>query len=135
MNLLLNSLLSCPLKPISSKPNVSPPGYATSRLHSATSCTTCKTNKIWLPRQRLLKDRKTNFRLIIYSRSFTNPEKLVKIGPVDFEIIGLTGIVKIKKTKAEHMTTKKLLSSRCVRIFTYLIVQLNSYSTYQTLLR
>jgi len=93
MNLLLNSLLSRPLKPISSKPNVSPPGYATSRLHSATSCTTCKTNKN-------LKDRKTNFRLIIYSRSFTNPEKLVKIGPVDFEIIGLTGIVKIKKNKS-----------------------------------
>jgi len=43
--------------------------------------------------------RKTNFRLIISSHSFTNREnlpKIEKIGPVDFEIIGLTGIVKNK---------------------------------------
>jgi len=33
--------------------------------------------------------KKNNFRLIT-----TNPQNLAKIGPVDFEIIGLAGIVK-----------------------------------------
>ena len=33
----------------------------------------------------------------IYLHSSTNPENLAKIGPVDVEIIGLTGIVKNKK--------------------------------------
>jgi len=37
--------------------------------------------------------------LIIYSRSFSDPENLAKIGLVDFEIIGLTRIVKNKKPK------------------------------------
>jgi len=37
---------------------------------------------------------KTKFRLIIYSHISTNPVNLVKIGLVDFEIIGLIGIVK-----------------------------------------
>ena len=45
--------------------------------------------------QRTLRDRKTNFQLIIYSHIYTNPENLGKIGPVDVEIIGLTEIVKI----------------------------------------
>jgi len=36
-----------------------------------------------------MRDRKTIFRLIIYSDSSTNPEKLAKIGSVDFEITGL----------------------------------------------
>ena len=47
-----------------------------------------------------MKDRKkTNFRLIIYSHSSTNPENLAKIGPVILEIIGLIliGIVKNKE--------------------------------------
>jgi len=43
--------------------------------------------------------KKTNFRLIIYSHSSTNPENLAKIGPVILEIIGLIliGIVKNKE--------------------------------------
>jgi len=44
-------------------------------------------------------DQKTNFRLINYSHSSNNPKNLAKIGLVDFEIIGLTGIVKKKKQK------------------------------------
>jgi len=57
--------------------NVSPPGCATSRLHPATPISSVdKTNKNWLPRQRPLRDRKTNFRLIIYSLSSTNPDNL-----------------------------------------------------------
>jgi len=42
------------------------------------------------------KAKKNNFRLIIYSRSSTNPENLATVGPVDFEIIGLIEIVKNK---------------------------------------
>jgi len=34
----------------------------------------------------------------------TNPENLAKIGPVDFEIIGLTGIVKINKKRNRSKT-------------------------------
>jgi len=37
---------------------------------------------------------KNNFRLIIYSNSFTNHHNLANIGLVYFEITGLTGIVK-----------------------------------------
>ena len=37
------------------------------------------TNKICLPWQRHLRDRKTNFRLVIYSHSSTNLENLAKI--------------------------------------------------------
>ena len=40
-----------------------------------------KANKNWLLWQRPLKDQKTNFRLIIYSYSSTDPENLAKIGP------------------------------------------------------
>jgi len=54
-----------------------------------------KTNKNWLPRQRPSSDRKTTFRLIIYSHSSTNQENSAKIDPADSEITGLTGIVKI----------------------------------------
>jgi len=46
-----------------------------------------------------LRDRKTNFRLITRSHSSINQENFVKIGPVDFDIIGLTGIVKNKINK------------------------------------
>jgi len=53
------------------------------------------TNKNLLPRQRPLRDRKkTNFRSIIYSHSFINSDNLAKIIQVDFEMIGLTEIVK-----------------------------------------
>jgi len=42
-----------------------------------------------------LRDRKTNSRLIIYSRGSTNPENLAKIGRAKFEmIVGLAEIVK-----------------------------------------
>jgi len=46
--------------------------------------------------------KKTNFRLIIYSHSSTNPENLAKIGPADFKIAGLAEIVK-KETAAKHV--------------------------------
>jgi len=41
---------------------------------------------------------KNNFRLIIFGHSSTKPENLAlaKIDPVDFEIIGLTGMAKNK---------------------------------------
>ena len=42
-------------------------------------------NSLWLS--------KTNFRLIIYGHSSTNPANLAKIHLVDFEIIGVKGIV------------------------------------------
>jgi len=58
----------------------------------------CRT---WLPRQRPLNDRGAKFRLFIYSFSSTNRANLVKIGPVDFQIIGATEIAK-KETTAEH---------------------------------
>jgi len=43
-------------------------------------------------------------RLIIDSHSSTNPENLAKIGQVDFETIGLTGIVKNKKIRNSSKT-------------------------------
>jgi len=74
------------------KSNVSPTGWATSRLRPGRPCT--KTNIIWLPCQLPLRDRKINFRLIICIHSSTNAENLAKIGQLDFEITGQTGIVK-----------------------------------------
>jgi len=53
-----------------------------------------KTNKSWLPWQHPLRDLKGNFRQIIYSHRSAKPDNLAKIGLVDFEIIGLTEIVK-----------------------------------------
>ena len=90
------------------RPTFSPPGCATSRLRPANQLhflpyanaiyrtspelsSTDKANKTWLPWQRLLRDRKTNIRLIIYSRGPTNPADLAKIGQVNVEIIGLKG--------------------------------------------
>jgi len=64
------------------KPDVQPP---TSRL--------CQQQQILVGR-RFSRDRETNFRLFIHSHSSINPENLAKIGPVDFAIIGLTGIGK-----------------------------------------
>jgi len=49
----------------------------------------------WLPWQRPLSD-KTNARLIIGIYSSTKPGNSAKIGPVDFKITGLAGIVKNK---------------------------------------
>jgi len=40
-----------------------------------------------------LRDRKTNFRSIIYRQGSTKPENLVKIGQVHVEITGLREIV------------------------------------------
>jgi len=57
------------------------------------------TDKNWLSWQRPLSDRKTNFRLVIHMHSSISLQNLAKIGPVHFEIIGLTGIVKNKKQK------------------------------------
>jgi len=37
---------------------------------------------------------KTNFRLITTSHRSANPENLAKIGQADFEIIGLTRVVR-----------------------------------------
>jgi len=62
-----------------------------------------KTNKNWLPWQHSLRDRKTYFGLIISSYSSTNPENSAQIGPVDFEIIGSTEIVKKEETAADHI--------------------------------
>jgi len=60
-----------------------------------------------------MRDRKKlNFRSIIHSHSSTNPKNLAKIGPVDFEIIGLTVIVKKQETKAEHIARKPAFNSR-----------------------
>jgi len=61
------------------KPNVSPPGCATIRPCSTNTIyrmspelsSVDKTNKNWLPWQCLLRDRRTNFRLIIYSHNST----------------------------------------------------------------
>jgi len=54
-----------------------------------------KANKNWLPRQRPLKDRKTNFRLIMYSHISINPEICRSvIGLYDFEITDPTKVVK-----------------------------------------
>jgi len=68
-----------------------------------------KANKNWLPQQRPMTDRKTNFRLTIYSHSSTNPEILAKIGPLPFEINGLTGIVKNKYKIRNRSRTCSLL--------------------------
>jgi len=48
---------------------------------------------------------KTDFSLIIYSPSSTNPENLVKISLVDFETTGLTGILKIIFLKRNRSRT------------------------------
>jgi len=49
--------------------------------------------------------KKTNFRLIIYGRSSTNPANLAKIGQVDVEIIGLKEIFKIDKQNVGQSST------------------------------
>ena len=51
-----------------------------------------------MPRQRPLRHGKqTNFKLIIHSHSSVNPANLVKIGPLDVELISLTAVVNNKK--------------------------------------
>ena len=54
---------------------------------------------------------KLNFRLNIYSHSSTKHENLAKIGPVDFEINGLTGIV---TNKYEIRNRSRTYSAPCV---------------------
>jgi len=51
-----------------------------------------ETNKSWLPP--VEESKKTNFSLITNNHSSINPPNLVKIGLTEFEIIGLTEIVK-----------------------------------------
>jgi len=61
------------------------------------------------PWQPPLRDRKkTNFRLIIYSHSSTNPENFAKIGSVDVEI----GLTKIAKNKKNQQNIARVCSSR-----------------------
>jgi len=60
-----------------------------------------KTNKNWLPRQRTLRDRKTNTAIVL-----PTTKKLAKIGPLDFEMVGLTGVVKQQETAAEHIACR-----------------------------
>jgi len=71
--------------------------------------------KNWLPWQRLLRDRKTDFRSFIYSRNSTNPANSVKIGLVDVGIKGLTEIVKFKKRrKNNHFISPPSVALRAV---------------------
>jgi len=56
-----------------------------------------KTTRKWLTWQLPSMDRKTNYRLTIYSRISANSANLAKIDAVDFETIGLTEIVKTNK--------------------------------------
>jgi len=62
-----------------------------------------KTSINWLSWQRSLRERNPNARSIVHSSP--DAENLAKIGPVDFEIIGLTGIAK-KETAAEHTASR-----------------------------
>ena len=79
------------------KPDISPPGCATSLLPPATpiSCVDKKQQKLFAT------DRKTTFRLITYcSYSSTNTDNLAKISPATFEIMitcSLTGIVQMNE--------------------------------------
>ena len=55
------------------------------------------TNNNRLPRQRPLRDRDTDFRLIIYSHGSVNRANFANLrGPVDAEIIGLERVIKNK---------------------------------------
>jgi len=66
-------------------------------------CCVEKTNNTWLLWQRPMRNRKTNFSLVIHSHSFTKHKHLAKIGPVDVEIIRLRENVKNKdETEAEQ---------------------------------
>jgi len=58
-----------------------------------------KTNKNWLPRQRTLRIENTAIVL-------PTTKKLAKIGPLDFEMVGLTGVVKQQETAAEHIACR-----------------------------
>jgi len=64
------------------------PGQSPTLARPDTPLTACAqrrpTNENRLPWQRPLSDRKTNFRLVIDSRSSTKSENLAKVGSVDF---------------------------------------------------
>ena len=51
----------------------------------------------WLPRQRPVRDQKTNFRSFISSHSSTVPANWVKIGGVDIHIVGVSESLKNSK--------------------------------------
>ena len=76
-------------------------------------CRFCLQN--WLPWQRPLRDRRNNFRSFIHSQRSTSPANFVKLGPVDVEMIGLTGITKMfLKTTAQHNPSSPVLRAQRV---------------------
>ena len=88
----INTELSIPITRSRAKSNVCPPGCATSRRRPATHI-----QKLVATATSHCRIEKLILRLIIYSHGYTNPKNLAKIGQIDFEIIGLTEIVKINK--------------------------------------
>jgi len=90
------------------KPNIRPSGCTTILPASSNTHQFCKWLPWQCPEERPLRDRKTNFRLIKYSYSSINSENLAKIGLIDFEVIGLAGIVKNYENRSR---TYSLLSA------------------------
>jgi len=80
------------------KPNVTPPAAPLTTGVTKVSSVDKNLQKL-VAMATSLEVRKTNFRLIICISISTSPTNLAKIGPVDFEIICLTKIVKNKKQK------------------------------------
>ena len=64
---------------------------------------TCKN---WLPWQHTSRDQNTNLRSFIYSHTSTNPENLVKIGPVDVKISDLTEIAEKEINNKQRQNIK-----------------------------
>jgi len=52
-----------------------------------------------------LKGSKTNFRMIIFTHSSINPANITKIGPADFEKIGLKKSLKIRNGSKTYKTS------------------------------
>jgi len=105
--------------------------------YTLTPSTECRRNSVlwikpinwltWLNKRRL-RNRKTNFRLIICCHSSTDTENLAKIGPVDFEIIGRKGIVKMtnsssRRAKLRLSLTWRITTSLCIMLKTEVDVQ------------
>jgi len=80
------------------KPNVTPPAAPLTTGVTKVSSVDKNLQKL-VAMATSLEVRKTNFRLIICISISTSHTNLAKIGPVDFEIICLTKIVKNKKQK------------------------------------